>query len=107
MTMDAVLIPAWTWVEPIGSDGYRLGVTCAINQGGAVEEIGRSGDLVLVRYRRPGQYGRSRGTECQDGQVFFLGADDFDSMTERYAEIRKRQDAAAATARKILGAEHE
>ena len=47
------------------------------------------------------------GAECQDGQVFFLGADDFDSMTERYAEIRKRQDAAAATARKILGAEHE
>lgn len=99
--MDAVLVPEWAWVEPIGADGYRLGVVCAIDRGGRLEEIGRSGDLVLARYHPPDQYGR-KGTACHDGQVFFIKADDFDTMAARYSESKKRQDAAADAARRLM-----
>lgn len=64
MIMDAVLVPEWTWVEPIGSDGYRLGVTCATSQGGAVEEIGRSG-----RALRRDQEASGRGRRVGEREI--------------------------------------
>ena len=84
------MVPKWQVVElPPGmiSDGSSR---CGIDFGGRVSEIGHDNGRVLVRYT-PGP-GSGLGTECNEGDVFFVPGEDFDKMTAVY-ETRKRLEA--------------
>lgn len=103
--MDAT-VPAWQWVYPISSaDGYSSGHTCAIDFGGQLTEIGRSGELVLARYSQAGR--GFHGAECEKGQIFFIPASDFDTMNGRYDKRREQEDAKASLARNLLQKERD
>lgn len=97
------MVPKWQWVDlPPGmlSDGTGR---CGIDYGGSVSEIGHNNGRVLVRYT-PGP-GGGLGTECNEGDVFFVPGEDFDKMTAVY-ETRKRLEAEErAIVKRLIDAE--
>lgn len=78
------IAPNWRWVDVVTENG-QTGESCGIEPGGRVDEIGRLGDRVLVRYSPPP--GRKPwGTACKGGKLFFLPIVEFEQMTARYRE---------------------
>lgn len=85
---ERAVVPGWQWVdiERCSRGPYcKAGDSCGIEIGSEVVEIGRHGDRVLVRY--DARHGASPGTPCDGGEVFWLDADDFATMTERYKAV--------------------
>lgn len=79
-------------LEPIGDygrDSFHFGDTCYVDAGNYAEKVKDDKERVLVRYRmRPTAVSWK---ECPAGTLFFLDRSDFETMTDRTAQIVEKE----------------